>query len=68
MQDDTTKSPLVSLKFNISDRFAAETAEDEVRAQLSEWSGRNAAIENLINRLRGEDPTLDKMLVGMVNW
>lgn len=48
--------------------FPAETAEDQVRAQLSELNSRNTAIEAVVNRLRGEDPMLDKMLVGMVQW
>lgn len=51
-----------------ANRFASAVPEDQARAVVEQEAQRNSVVEAVVNRLRNEDPMLDRILQPLVEW
>jgi len=51
-----------------ANRFQSGVAEDQAKAAFENEAQRNAVVEAVVNRLRSEDPMLDRILQPLVEW
>ena len=51
-----------------ANRFASNVSEEGARAVVEQEAQRNAVVEAVVNRLRSEDPMLDRILQPLVEW
>lgn len=51
-----------------ANRFQSQVPEDQARAVVEQEAQRNAVVEAVVNRLRNEDPMLDRILQPLVEW
>jgi hypothetical protein len=51
-----------------TNRYASSVPEDQARSAIEQEAQRNAIVEAVVNRLRSEDPMLDRILQPLVDW
>jgi hypothetical protein len=51
-----------------TNRYASSVPEDQARSAIEQEAQRNAIVEAVVNRLRSEDPMLDRILRPLVDW
>jgi hypothetical protein len=51
-----------------TNRYASSVPEDQARSAIEQEAQRNAIVETVVNRLRSEDPMLDRILKPLVDW
>lgn len=67
---ENTKLSTMANKFGdvAANRFASAVPEDQARAVVEQEAQRNSVVEAVVNRLRNEDPMLDRILQPLVEW
>ena len=51
-----------------TNRFQASVSEEQAKQVLEQEAHKNAVVESVVNRLRQEDPMLDRILQPLVDW
>lgn len=51
-----------------ANRFVSQVPEEQARTLVEQEAQRNAVVESVVNRLRSEDPMLDRILQPLVEW